>query len=241
MTPTTIAIEKTRTGKTEGRGEAPPAASVSGQQKREADLLPPQRRRRRPPGGRRRARRRRGTSPPDLPPVPLQTAAWEAREALAGERSALLAREKPERSRPSPVRRVRHAEVVLADQCLAAYGRSWLRLRWPREHGGFGGFVALSWAETGGRPHFPATSFLRLPCPCHRWRGQFRSILFPEAVLVLSEMSENIMGRERSKRSRDRSSPGGSRLASAASRGEGPVVIRRRPEEKGQAVPGPWA
>ena len=28
-----------------------------------------------------------------------------------------------------------------------AYGRTWLRLRWPGEHGGFGGFVALSRVE----------------------------------------------------------------------------------------------
>lgn len=34
---------------------------------------------------------------------------------------------------PVPVRKVRHAEVVLADQCLVAYGRTWLRLRWPGE------------------------------------------------------------------------------------------------------------
>ena len=34
---------------------------------------------------------------------------------------------------PAPVRKVRHAEVVLADQCLVAYGRTWLRLRWPGE------------------------------------------------------------------------------------------------------------
>lgn len=44
---------------------------------------------------------------------------------------------------PNTVRRVRHAEVVLADQALLAYGRYWLRIRWPGEHGGFGGFVAL--------------------------------------------------------------------------------------------------
>jgi len=49
--------------------------------------------------------------------------------------------------RPNPVRRVRHAEVVLVDQCIVAYGRSWLRLRWPGSQGGFGGFVALSKVE----------------------------------------------------------------------------------------------
>jgi hypothetical protein len=42
-----------------------------------------------------------------------------------------------------PVRRIKHSEVVLVDQALRAYGRTWLRLRWPGEQGGFGGFVAL--------------------------------------------------------------------------------------------------
>ncbi|KAL7465456.1 hypothetical protein ACHAXS_005787 [Conticribra weissflogii] len=46
-----------------------------------------------------------------------------------------------------PVRRVRHAEVVLVDQVLVAFRRHWLRLRWPGEHGGFGGFVALGEVE----------------------------------------------------------------------------------------------
>ena len=45
--------------------------------------------------------------------------------------------------RPNPVRRLRHAEVVLVDQCLTAYGKTWLRLRWPGELGGFAGFVAV--------------------------------------------------------------------------------------------------
>ena len=48
--------------------------------------------------------------------------------------------------RPRPVRRVRHAEVVLVDQCLVAFGRTWLRLRWPGERGGCGGYVALGLA-----------------------------------------------------------------------------------------------
>mmetsp|Transcript_21288 Transcript_21288/g.46197 ORF Transcript_21288/g.46197 Transcript_21288/m.46197 type:complete len:930 (+) Transcript_21288:77-2866(+) len=52
-------------------------------------------------------------------------------------------REMPMVVRPNPVRRVRHAEVVLVDQCLVAYGWMWVRLRWPGEQGGFVGFVAL--------------------------------------------------------------------------------------------------
>ena len=50
----------------------------------------------------------------------------------------------------APVRRVRHAEVVLVDQCLIAYGRYWLRLRWPGEMGGFGGYVALGKVKNDG-------------------------------------------------------------------------------------------
>lgn len=49
--------------------------------------------------------------------------------------------------RPNPVRKLRHAEVVLVDQCLVVYGIYWLRLQWPGEQGGFGGFVALSKVE----------------------------------------------------------------------------------------------
>ncbi len=51
-------------------------------------------------------------------------------------------------TRHNPVRRLRHAEVVLVDQCLTAYGKTWLRLCWPGELGGFAGFVAVG---RGGR------------------------------------------------------------------------------------------
>jgi hypothetical protein len=42
-----------------------------------------------------------------------------------------------------PVRRIRHAEVVLVDDVCIAYDRHWLRLRWPGSKGGFAGYVAL--------------------------------------------------------------------------------------------------
>ena len=42
-----------------------------------------------------------------------------------------------------PVRRIRHAEVVLVDDVCIAYERHWLRLRWPGSKGGFAGYVAL--------------------------------------------------------------------------------------------------
>ncbi len=42
-----------------------------------------------------------------------------------------------------PVRRIRHAEVVLVDDVCIAYDRHWLRLRWPGKKGGFAGYVAL--------------------------------------------------------------------------------------------------
>jgi hypothetical protein len=51
--------------------------------------------------------------------------------------------------RLDPVCRIRHSEVVLVDQTLCAYGCTWLRLRWPGEQGGFGGFVALSNIDHG--------------------------------------------------------------------------------------------
>ena len=41
------------------------------------------------------------------------------------------------------IRRIRHAEVVLVDDVCVAFGRHWLRLRWPGHKGGFAGYVAL--------------------------------------------------------------------------------------------------
>jgi len=42
-----------------------------------------------------------------------------------------------------PVRRIRHAEVILVDDVCIAFDRHWLRLRWPGSKGGFAGYVAL--------------------------------------------------------------------------------------------------
>ena len=42
-----------------------------------------------------------------------------------------------------PIRRVRHAEIVLADEVSIWYSRYWLRLRWPGPQGGFAGYIAL--------------------------------------------------------------------------------------------------
>jgi hypothetical protein len=44
----------------------------------------------------------------------------------------------------NPIRRVRHAEVVLVDDVCVAYGRYWLRLRWPGHKGGFAGYIAMA-------------------------------------------------------------------------------------------------
>ena len=42
-----------------------------------------------------------------------------------------------------PIRRVRHAEVVLVDEVSIAYGMYWLRLRWPGPRGGIAGYMDL--------------------------------------------------------------------------------------------------
>jgi len=42
-----------------------------------------------------------------------------------------------------PIRRVRHAELILVDEVCVQYGRYWLRLRWPGPQGGFAGYIAL--------------------------------------------------------------------------------------------------
>jgi hypothetical protein len=48
------------------------------------------------------------------------------------------------------VRRVRHAEIVLVDDVCIAYGRYWLRLRWPGHKGGFAGYIAMGRIANGG-------------------------------------------------------------------------------------------
>jgi hypothetical protein len=42
-----------------------------------------------------------------------------------------------------PIRRVRHAEVVIVDDICVSYNRYWLRLRWPGSKGGFAGYIAM--------------------------------------------------------------------------------------------------
>jgi hypothetical protein len=42
-----------------------------------------------------------------------------------------------------PIRRIRHAEIVLVDQVSICFGRYWFRLRWPGPRGGVAGFIAL--------------------------------------------------------------------------------------------------
>jgi hypothetical protein len=42
-----------------------------------------------------------------------------------------------------PIRRIRHAEIVLVDQVSICFGRYWFRLRWPGPKGGVAGFIAL--------------------------------------------------------------------------------------------------
>jgi hypothetical protein len=46
-------------------------------------------------------------------------------------------------ARGTPIRRIRHAEIVLVDDVCIAHGRHWLRLRWPGHKGGFAGYIAL--------------------------------------------------------------------------------------------------
>jgi hypothetical protein len=66
-----------------------------------------------------------------------------------------------------PIRRVRHAEVVLVDDVCIAYDRYWLRLRWPGHKGGFAGYIALgkvsqpSWLD-GTPPHPQGRSYAQI-------------------------------------------------------------------------------
>lgn len=43
----------------------------------------------------------------------------------------------------TPIRRVRHSEVVLVDEVSLYYGKYWLRLRWPGSRGGVAGYIVL--------------------------------------------------------------------------------------------------
>ena len=75
------------------------------------------------------------------------TTPTEENSALSGEnRSSQTATGSGEThvaSTGQPIRRVRHAEVVLVDDVCIAFDRYWLRLRWPGGRGGFAGYIAL--------------------------------------------------------------------------------------------------
>jgi len=42
-----------------------------------------------------------------------------------------------------PIRRIKHAEIVLVDDVCVSHERYWLRLRWPGHKGGFAGYIAM--------------------------------------------------------------------------------------------------
>lgn len=58
-----------------------------------------------------------------------------------------------------PIRRVRHAEVVLVDDVCVAFGRYWLRLRWPGQGEGFAGYIAMGLVGNGVGPKPNEISF----------------------------------------------------------------------------------
>lgn len=63
-----------------------------------------------------------------------------------------------------PIRRVRHAEVVLVDDVCVAYERYWLRLRWPGNKGGFAGYIAMGLvSETPPKSEFNSIIILSFP------------------------------------------------------------------------------
>lgn len=47
-----------------------------------------------------------------------------------------------------PIRRVKHAEIVLVDEVSIHFGNYWLRLRWPGKRGGVAGYIALGDANS---------------------------------------------------------------------------------------------
>jgi hypothetical protein len=59
-------------------------------------------------------------------------------------RSSVIAGTRPAKVVGTPIRRVRHSEIVLVDDVCIAFGRYWLRLRWPGHKGGFAGYIAMA-------------------------------------------------------------------------------------------------
>lgn len=57
-----------------------------------------------------------------------------------------------------PIRRVRHAEIVLVDDVCTAHGRYWLRLRWPGRKGGFAGYIAMGLVNTNNNNNTTASA-----------------------------------------------------------------------------------
>ena len=59
------------------------------------------------------------------------------------ERPAPSTRHSPSTQSVRAIRRIRHSEVVLADDVVYMYSNYWLRLCWPGSKGGFAGYVCL--------------------------------------------------------------------------------------------------
>ena len=62
-----------------------------------------------------------------------------------------------------PIRRVRHAEIVLVDDVCVAFDRYWLRLRWPGQREGFAGYIAMGMVSDARQQQLkPSGTFLFL-------------------------------------------------------------------------------
>jgi hypothetical protein len=100
--------------------------------------------------------------------LPMDYAATNAATggSMMGATTAAIVFQQQQRSRLGiPIRRVRHAEVVLVDDVCMAFERYWLRLRWPGHKGGFAGYIALG--KVGQGSWFRGTENLARP------RGMF--------------------------------------------------------------------
>lgn len=83
-----------------------------------------------------------------LPPSNPDVAQWQTGQQQQQQQS----QSQPQQPQTSmshlsgmPIRRVRHAEIVLVDDVCVAFGRYWLRLRWPghKQRDGFAGYIAM--------------------------------------------------------------------------------------------------
>ena len=91
-----------------------------------------------------------------LPPTTADAAQWQSTPRGEDDQKDIIAQSQDDGQTGAeqklagmPIRRVRHAEIVLVDDVCIAFGRYWLRLRWPGQREGFAGYIAMGQVGSG--------------------------------------------------------------------------------------------